>query len=457
MERRDRQTTMKLEGPAAVEDMEHTSGPASSSSAPAPHSGGGGRLRIACTGFVSCEGGSVASANALFLRGLLDLGVEVDFFSKPAFVDPRPAVEGKKGFRFVAVINHWSDSLRRRIGRVPVLRLLAGLNDAWCYNRALVNTIRKEDLHRRYDVVLWLGDYARGTVPGLPAISFAQGPPGTDARSVLRHASMIRRIAGRAQSAKWTALARLRLSSIGLPPFRHSDMIIVGSSVSQVCLESDYRVSPERIRVLPYPVDLDLFQPAAPQQSGRTQSSLRVLWLGRLIPRKRLDLCLDGVSSAIKSGLDVTLTIVGGDGFIPGHGSLIKDFSYPERLRWTSSLPRKEVPELLHGHDVLLQPSEEENFGSSVAEAQACGLPVIVGRTNGNADYLSPRDIHLADDLPETLAAALQEMASRRWEGRWGQAQSSRKVAVREFAASVLCHRLRHIIHETARQHTCTT
>ena len=42
---------------------------------------------------------------------------------------------------------------------------------------------------------------------------------------------------------------------------------------------------------------------------------------------------------------------------------------------------------------MLAQPSDEENFGSSVAEAQACGLPVIVGATNGNADYLCGRDI----------------------------------------------------------------
>jgi len=61
-------------------------------------------------------------------------------------------------------------------------------------------------------------------------------------------------------------------------------------------------------------------------------------------------------------------------------------------------------------------------FGSSVAEAQACGLPVIVGRTNGNADYLCSRDTHLADDRPETLASVFRDYAERKARGgdAWG-------------------------------------
>ena len=64
---------------------------------------------------------------------------------------------------------------------------------------------------------------------------------------------------------------------------------------------------------------------------------------------------------------------------------------------------------MIRRHDVLIQPSEEEDFGSSVAEAQACGIPVIVGPTNGNRDYLSARDIVLregtASDLCEAMVA----------------------------------------------------
>src|ERR1700722_9824652 len=101
-------------------------------------------MRIACTGFVSEGVGSTPSANALLLRSLLDRGAEIDFFSKPSFVDPRPAVGASAGFRFVPVTNHVSDTLRRRTQGIKLIRALSVRNDAACYNRLLVNRIRLE-------------------------------------------------------------------------------------------------------------------------------------------------------------------------------------------------------------------------------------------------------------------------------------------------------------------------
>ena len=173
---------------------------------------------------------------------------------------------------------------------------------------------------------------------------------------------------------------------------------------------------------------------------------MRVLWLGRIVPRKRLDLFLDGASLAIESGLDIRLTIIGAIGFLDGYEKLIRAFRFPGRLTWTKSAPRSAVPGILGAHDVLAQPSDEENFGSSVAEAQACGLPVIVGATNGNADYLCSRDLHLPDDRPETFAAALREMSLRKAERRWGDPEESRRLAEREFQLPAIAARLVDII-----------
>jgi glycosyltransferase involved in cell wall biosynthesis len=398
-----------------------------------------GNLRMACTGFVSEQAGSVASANALLLCALLDAGLEIDFFSKPSFVDPRPAVGQRPRFRFVPVVNRRSDAFRRRVERVPILGPLAGRNDAATYNRLLVRRIGEEHGQRAYDGILWMGDYAHGAVPGVPTISFAQGPPGTDARSFLRRGAEIRRLAGWSSAAKWAALARLRLSRIGLPQFRHSDHFIVGSSFSRECLATIYGLARDRISTLPYPIDLELFSPrpgmaTVPPKSG----PLRLLWLGRIIPRKRLDLFLEGTALAVRQGLDITLTIVGGIGLVKGYEKLILEFPFPERLRWIESLPRAEIPELLRAHDVLAQPSEDENFGSSVAEAQACGLPVVVGHLNGNADYLCVRDRRLADAHPRTFAAALTELFENRRVEALKDFGLSRSLAERKFSTETV-------------------
>jgi glycosyltransferase involved in cell wall biosynthesis len=317
-----------------------------------------------------------------------------------------------------------------------------------------VNRIRAESAVRKYDTVLWLGDYAHGTVSGVPTLSFAQGPPGTDARSILHRRAEIRLLAGNKAALKWEVLARLRLSRMGLPALRHSDHIIVGSSVSRERLISTYHVAGSRISTLPYPVDLDLFKPASTAASAPASdsSSLRLLWLGRIIPRKRLDVFLEGAELAVRHGLDLHVSLVGEVGFVKGYEKLIHKFAYPERLQWVRTMPRDKVPALIRSHDVLAQPSEEENFGSSVAEAQACGVPVIVGISNGNLDYLCPRDIHLEDDQPATFAAALQVMDRRLKKNSFGDAMVSRRLAEREFDLPTITRRLVDIISQVCRR-----
>ncbi len=407
-------------------------------------------MKIAATGYVSEQAGSVASANALLLRALLDAGHEVDFFSKPSFVDPRPSVGEHAGFRFIPTDNVGPDRFRARVQHIPVIGFLASRVDSGTYSRLLLQNISTEHAHRRYDLCLWLGDYSPGRVKNLPVISFAQGPPGTDARSIISRFIEILRLAGLKRALPWYVLAQVRLSPAGLPPLRHSDHIIVGSRQSQRTLHELYGVSPGRTSALPYPIDLNLFRPAVEATAQSTE--LRVVWLGRIIPRKRLDLFLRGLELAIRQGLRVKATIVGGIGFVPGYEKMIEAFPFPDRLRWIKSLPRTDVPALLHQHDVMVQPSDEENFGSSVAEAQACGLRVIVGHTNGNADYLCQRDIHLADDRPESFASALIRVAKEEVQST----SASRALAELHFdirrVTEELTQILRHVVNQTSSQ-----
>ena len=62
--------------------------------------------------------------------------------------------------------------------------------------------------------------------------------------------------------------------------------------------------------------------------------ALSICWLGRIVPRKRLDLFLEGSALAIREGIDLRLTIVGGIGFIPGYEKMIEAFPFRDRLTW---------------------------------------------------------------------------------------------------------------------------
>ncbi len=132
----------------------------------------------------------------MLLREIVSRGVSIDFFTKPRFVDPRPAVSDldcKGMLQLVDCTNHIGDSLRRWLtpsGHGLWGRFWQAL-DATSYNRGIVRRMRQ---HSVGDIDLWLGDWAKGRGER-PVISFAQGPPGTDARSVLDRTGLIERLA----------------------------------------------------------------------------------------------------------------------------------------------------------------------------------------------------------------------------------------------------------------------
>ena len=401
-------------------------------------------LSINATGFVSTNAGSVASANAVLLRGLLQRGHRVRFFTKPSFVDPRPVSMGTAEGERLSVVdctNVVADRLRSSLSPSGsgLWGTFWGRVDARSYNQGLVRAMNDQE-HGHLD--LWMGDWARGRSKKRPVVSFVQGAPGTDARSIEQHKQQIVELAGRGKYEQLRILARLRLG-IGLPPFSVSDHVIVGSQWSRGLLIDRYGLAANRVHACPYPIDLASFVPGAPRPSDEP---LRLFWLGRFIPRKRLDLLLDGLAMAIDRGLDVEAWIVGRSGLVPGYEKLIQRFPFPERLQHWSSVPRTDVPHMLSQVDVMVQPSDEEDFGSSVAEALACGIPAIVGQTNGTGDYVCERSVRLVDDDPATMADAIERMAEAKQRGELAGRQPSRDVAEKWFAPARVVDRLEQIL-----------
>lgn len=397
-------------------------------------------IEICSTGFVSLDAGSVASANAMILAELVSSGLKIDFFAKPTFVDPRICVENSANRHLLSLVdctNHFADNLRQRLaprGR-GLWGWLLGKVDAVTYNRLLVKRMRSSACG---NIDVWLGDWARGK-GSRPVLSYAQGPPGTDARSVFKHFPLIATLAGKGFALKLRLFAQYRLS-MGLPNFGRNDRIIVGSQWSRSCLHNVFGVNPEKTTAIPYPIDLNLFHSNEKKKS--TNGPLKLLWLGRFAPRKRLDLFLDGLVLAARNGVDVTATVVGKSDFVPNYEKLLSEFPFPERLTYLSGVARHEVPSLMESHDAICQPSDEENFGSSVAEALACGLPAIVGATNGTADYLCSRSVVLKDDNPHTLAAAISQMHKAKRSGELSDIEPSRKVAEHYFAPAIVAEQL---------------
>jgi glycosyltransferase involved in cell wall biosynthesis len=211
----------------------------------------------------------------------------------------------------------------------------------------------------------------------------------------------------------------------------NSDVLICSSQWSRQSI-IDYGISPEKVKSLPFPLDLDLFNPDQRVYDSATRKK-RLLWLGRLDPRKRLDLMIDAYRLLLKERQDVHLKIIGSFRHYAGYKALIDNFEFPEQIAYEPVIDRVDVPALLQQSDLLIQASEGENFGFSVAEALSCGLPVVVGPTNGTKDFISDSSFVFKEYTPESLRDSLVQALTAIDHNSQQLSQDARQAAERNF------------------------
>jgi glycosyltransferase involved in cell wall biosynthesis len=157
------------------------------------------------------------------------------------------------------------------------------------------------------------------------------------------------------------------------------------------------RLQGRQSEVLHPPVRTDFFTPAERERRG-------LLFVARLVPHKRLD---DAIAAA--SSLGDQLIVV-------GHGPQLNRLrdAAPPRVHFTGYVCADELRELYRSSRALICPSIEE-FGIVMAEAQACGTPVIAPRAGGALDIVRDGETGLLLDRIDagSLAGAVRELDRR--------------------------------------------
>ncbi|MFB3905889.1 MAG: glycosyltransferase [Acidobacteriota bacterium] len=137
---------------------------------------------------------------------------------------------------------------------------------------------------------------------------------------------------------------------------------------------------------------------------GIPESGLLALMVGRIDPKKRIDV----VIKALAKTPSVYLLVVGLDDvpLAQEYRRLARALGLQDRIRWAGHQTGDQLVELYSAGDLLLMPSEDENFGMVVVEALACGTPVLVSPHVGAWYALAPHRVGMVVD---TDAAAVSE------------------------------------------------
>lgn len=202
-----------------------------------------------------------------------------------------------------------------------------------------------------------------------------------------------------------------------------ADRILVGSSFVRDSFISE-GISGEKVTVIPYGADTDLFEPT--EKDRRRGGKLRLLCVGQLSQRKGISYLLRA-ASRMKEGVELTLV-----GRVEGTGRAIDP--YRSVFRHIPHVPRRDLKEIYQDADIFVFPTLMEGMPLAVVEAMASGLPVIT-TANGPGDIVRdgidgfivpPRDVSAIVDRvnelrsdPELRAEMARNARSRAQEFTW--------------------------------------
>jgi glycosyltransferase involved in cell wall biosynthesis len=170
----------------------------------------------------------------------------------------------------------------------------------------------------------------------------------------------------------------------------------------------DRGVKPDRIKVVPQKIDTERFVP--PAIARPRAGPLRLCYAGVVSLTKGFPYLLAAMNTL--GSAHVTLEIAGST----GSRAARTIFARLARGLTISMQPQDPLP-VYQRAELMVFPSLHDGFGFVVAEAMACGLPVIVTRDAGAAEWVEAGcgwSVPSAD--ADALAAALNDAIDRRGE-----------------------------------------
>jgi glycosyltransferase involved in cell wall biosynthesis len=348
--------------------------------------------------------GGVSSAGSFrgLFRALLEQDHEIDFYGVRGFTEAR-SLETHPRYRYVEMRVPWVQAGYRRFGHRHFY-----LASAWSTVSHIglhFETVRCIDASpRNYDCLVCL-DTLNLCRSRLPTASWPQSPPQTEAaalrmpviaRTAVENGGLLQYGSLQAYYAYRYAEAKLAL--------RASDLIFSGSPWAYSHW-LEFGAPAELVRLQPYAIELGEYAGVPPPA---VDGDVTFLWLGRAVPRKRLDLFLEGFTALRRRYPGARARVVGNVRAHPAAAALLDRYRGMPGLEETPMLARSEVAACFAASSVLVQPSQNENFGFAVAEALASGRPVVTGPTNGTGAYGGAAAFYFDEYTPASVANAME-------------------------------------------------
>jgi glycosyltransferase involved in cell wall biosynthesis len=202
---------------------------------------------------------------------------------------------------------------------------------------------------------------------------------------------------------------------------RHADAIVTISEHSRRQL-LEFGVDPDRVFVV-YP---GVEPPAEGRQpwveAWPSGDALRLLFVGRLIERKRPHLAVQTLERLLRTGTPSSLVLAGEGPLSKKLHGLVRSCGLDKSVAFLGRISEADKWRLLAAADVFLFPSELEGFGFAAAEAQRCGVPVVAAAGTATSEIVMDGESgFVVGGQPEPFAEAAARLLDPHLRRRFGQ------------------------------------
>lgn len=231
--------------------------------------------------------------------------------------------------------------------------------------------------------------------------------------------------------------------------YERANRVLVGSTYTLRLLQRTFEFQPGRA-VLFYEngVPSEFLTSTSTSKPARPTGPLRVLFVGRLVPLKCVDLIIEAFSRLdLQQGGGPHLEIVGDGPERPALQRLAERLGVCDRVTFAGWVPHADLPAAYSRADVFCFPSIREFGGAVVLEAMGAGLPCVISDSGAMAEYVTDE---IGFRIAPTSRQALLESTHDRLRLLLGDAslrQRMSRAAVARAAEFEWSHKAAQLVH----------
>ncbi len=178
-------------------------------------------------------------------------------------------------------------------------------------------------------------------------------------------------------------------------------------------------VSKTRITTIPNFTRLTPVESVTPSQKNK---KIVIRAVGRFVYKKGFDTLITAFQSILKKRKDVRLEIGGSGTELAKLSGQVVQYGLQKEVKFCGWV--EDVRSFVEGADLFVIPSRDEPFGIVVLESMACGVPIIVSRTQGPTEILTDEMAYFFEP-GDALGLAEQVLLALSSAGRWSKAQAA--------------------------------